>query len=283
MGVVDPEDGDPLVHPELHDAEQLLPERAPRRALEVEGIDVLVALRGVLGVLDGAVRAVAEPLGVLGHPGVVGRALEGQVERQLEAARPGRGDDRAEVLERAELGVHRGVAALGRADRPRAAGVAGAGALRVVGALAEGPPDRVDRRQVEDVEAEVGDVVEAVEHVAERPVGRGPVAGGRPERAGPLAADGGRPGEQLVPRAEQRPLALDEHVDDRGGGGVGPAQPAPVQLARGGPARCRPDRSGRASPRGAAGRLRRPGARPRPGAPPRRTPRAAPPRRAARR
>ena len=42
------------------------------------------------------------------------------------------------------------------ADRPRAAGVVGAGDERVVAALAVREADRVDRRQVEHVEAELG-------------------------------------------------------------------------------------------------------------------------------
>ena len=56
----------------------------------------------------------------------------------------------------AELGMDRVVAAGLVADRPRAAGVVGAGVERVVAALAVRVADRVDRRQVEDVEAELG-------------------------------------------------------------------------------------------------------------------------------
>ena len=49
------------------------------------------------------------------------------------------------------------VAALGPADGPRAAGVVGRRRERVVAALAVGDADRVDRRQVHDVEAHLGD------------------------------------------------------------------------------------------------------------------------------
>ena len=59
--------------------------------------------------------------------------------------------------DRAELGVHGVVAALGGADRVRRAGIVRAGDERVVAALAVLAADRVDRQQVEDVEAEVGD------------------------------------------------------------------------------------------------------------------------------
>ena len=52
---------------------------------EVDRVDVLVLLRRVLGVADRAVGPVVEPLGVLGDPRVVGRALERVVERDLHA------------------------------------------------------------------------------------------------------------------------------------------------------------------------------------------------------
>ena len=72
-----------------------------------------------------------------------------------------RGDQAAEVVERAELRQDRGVAAFVGADRPRAADVVGLGDERVVAALALDPADRVDRREVQDVEAEPGDVRQA--------------------------------------------------------------------------------------------------------------------------
>src|SRR5262249_22048752 len=75
--VVYPKDSYALVDPELDYALELLPERAPLLSIEVEGVDVLVLLGWVLGVLDGAVGPGAEPLRVLAHVGVVGRDLEG--------------------------------------------------------------------------------------------------------------------------------------------------------------------------------------------------------------
>ena len=67
-----------------------------------------------------------------------------------------------EVLDRAEVGVHGLVAAGLVADRPGGAGVLRSGGEGVVGALAVGQADRVDRRQVEDVEAELGEPRELV-------------------------------------------------------------------------------------------------------------------------
>ena len=72
-----------------------------------------------------AVGAVVEPLGMLAHPRVIGRALDREVERDLHAELRGAAHEAVEVVERAELGVDGVVAALGAADRPRAARIAG--------------------------------------------------------------------------------------------------------------------------------------------------------------
>jgi hypothetical protein len=76
------------------------------------------------------------------------------------------------------------------ADRPRAADVALLRRLGVVPALAVRLPDRVDRRQVEDVEAEVGEARQELAHAGE---------------AAPRAR------EELVPRAEAAEHAVDVH------------------------------------------------------------------------
>ena len=123
----------------------------------VEVVDVLVLLGRVLGVLDRAVGPLQEPLGVLGQPRMVGRRVERDVQAHVHAVLVGGRAQRLEVVHRPELGVHGVVPALGGADRVRRAGIVGAGGERVVAALAVLAPDRVDRREVQDVEAEVGD------------------------------------------------------------------------------------------------------------------------------
>ncbi len=91
-------------------------------------------------------------------------------------ARPPRSVSRAASTSRrksssaAEVGVDRGVPALVRPDRPRHARVRRTGGFRVVRALAERPADRVDRRQVEHVEAHPDHVVEPGDDVVERTV-----------------------------------------------------------------------------------------------------------------
>ena len=137
------------------DVEQRLPEPAPVLGLEVDVVDVLVFLGRVLRVLERPVRAAVEPLGMLLQPRVIRRALDREVERDLDPRRPRRGDQRVEVLPRAEVRVQRVVAALLRADRPRRADVAFGVLDRVVLALPVRVADRVDRRQVHDVEAEL--------------------------------------------------------------------------------------------------------------------------------
>ena len=121
--VVDAEHLHAAVDPVQHHRQQRVPQRAPVRRLPVDVVDVLVALGRVLGVLERAVGAAVKPLGVLGQPRVVGRALDREVERDVDAV-AGRGSgQRAQVVDRAELGVDRVVAAGGVADRPRRAGV----------------------------------------------------------------------------------------------------------------------------------------------------------------
>jgi hypothetical protein len=120
------------------------------------------------------------------------------------------GDERAEVRQRAELRVDRVVPALLGADRPRRADVLRAGLDGVVAALAVDPADRVDRREIDDVEVHRGD-------------GRQPFGGGREcavldrdrvrAHLGALGA-----GEVLVPRGEQGALAVHpDHVRPGGG------------------------------------------------------------------
>src|SRR5690349_11075181 len=82
-----------------------------------------------------------------------------------------------------------------RADRPRAAGVVGPGFEGVVRALAVRLADGVDRRQVDDVEAHLGDGGETFHRGAERPAPR------------PYRALGAR--EELVPGAVESALPVD--------------------------------------------------------------------------
>ena len=199
VGVVDAEDLDALVDPEQHEVAQLVPDRRYRLAVEVDVDDVLVLLGRILGELDGAVRPPVEPLGMLHEPRMVARALNGEIEGELEAVAVGGLDQGGEVVPGAELRVERIVSALGRADGIGAARVAGRSRQAVVAALARGSADRMDRREVEHVEAHVAHVGQAFDHVAERAV------------AVRIAALG--PGEHFVPGGEAGRRAVGENLE----------------------------------------------------------------------
>src|SRR5216684_2253765 len=194
--VVDAEDAHALLDPVEEHGAQLRPERLARGPHPIEVDDVLVPLGGVLGGLDGPVRAALEPLWVLLHVRVVGRALERDVVRHLDPALGGALHEPAEVGQRAQLRMDRLVAALRAADGPRAADVVGRGGERVVLALAPGAPDGMDGRQVDHVEAQLLHVGQHAFRVRERAV------------ATRLAARRAR--EQLVPGAEDGALPLGE-------------------------------------------------------------------------
>ena len=141
--------------------------------------------------------------------GVVRGGLQRDVDGHLEPVAPGRADEDVEVVEGAEVGVEGVVAAVGGADGVRAAGVAVLGGEAVVLALARRRADGVHRGEVDDVEAHGGD--------GRQPLGRGAQRAGAPDAglfvvAGALGAR-----EDLVPRAEQRELALDEQGVCRAG------------------------------------------------------------------
>src|SRR5690606_23635996 len=122
--------------------------RAGITAVEVDVDDVLVLLRRVLGVTDAAVRSPGEPARMLLQPGVVRRALDGEVQGDLQAMLAGGADQFAEILATAQLRVDGLVAALLAADRIGAAGIVRPGGERIVAALAMGVADGVDRREI---------------------------------------------------------------------------------------------------------------------------------------
>ena len=77
--VVDAEDPHALLDPVPHDPQHLV-EDALGIVVEVDRVDVLVLLRRVLGVPDGAVGELGEPVGMLGDPRVIGGGLQREVE-----------------------------------------------------------------------------------------------------------------------------------------------------------------------------------------------------------
>jgi hypothetical protein len=131
---------------------------------------------------------------------MVGRALEGDVEGDVDSPLSRFLHQLVEVFKRAEGGKDRLVSALFRADRPGAADLARLRAHRVVLALAPGRADRMDRRKVQDVEAQLLHVGQERDDVLER---------------GVLAVAARRAREHLVPRGEARLHGIDHHLERR--------------------------------------------------------------------
>ena len=141
--------------------------------------------------------------------GVVRRALERDVQRDLDPEILGGAHEVAEVVERAELWMDRLVPALGTSDGPRAADVVGAGGQSVVLALARRAADRMDGRQVHDVEPELSHVRQHLLRVAEGAV--------------PFRIARGRARKKFVPGAEDRTIPLGEDAQlavEAGGDGT---------------------------------------------------------------
>src|SRR5664279_1647148 len=92
------------------------------------------------------------------QPGMVGRTLHGEVERDLELEPLGGRDEAAKVLQRPQFRMHGVMAAFGGANGVGASGMAFSRGHRVVAALAVGVADGVNRGQVHHVEAHRGDI-----------------------------------------------------------------------------------------------------------------------------
>ena len=126
--------------------------------------------------------APAEPVRMLRQPGMIGRALDREIERDLQSVVLRRRHQRAEV----------GAACRARgwiaswppsrtADRIRAARIVRFGAQRIVAALAVGRADRMDRRKVQHVETHGADRRQTRDHIVERAMLRRIVGGANAE------------------------------------------------------------------------------------------------------
>ncbi len=112
---------------------------------------------------------------MLPGPWVVGGALQGEIECDLELEFLRSGDEIAEVLLGAEFGVDGVVTALVGADRPGRPDVVRAGDESVVRSLAVDLADRMDRGEVDDVESHRRDAWEIGGGRGEGAVPRGSV------------------------------------------------------------------------------------------------------------
>src|SRR5207237_275508 len=108
-------------------------------------------------VLDRAVGPFAEPLRVLANVRVIGRALERDIHRDLEAGFVGAFDECPKVVEGAEFVVNRFVSGFGRAGGPRAAGIRGSRRWAGSWAFAMGLADGMNGREIKNIKAHFGD------------------------------------------------------------------------------------------------------------------------------
>src|SRR5436853_1975948 len=119
--IIDPKNAHAARDPEQEDPLQLVPQGPPLGSLEIERIDILIFLGRVFSVLNGAIRALAEPLRMFPGIRVIGRALERDIECDLESLLLGFGDQSLEVFDGAQLRMNRSVAAFLGSNCPRAA------------------------------------------------------------------------------------------------------------------------------------------------------------------
>jgi len=103
MRIVDSEYPHALRDPVFDHTPQLFLQRLARIRLEVEGVDVLVFLGRVFGVLDRPVRTFQEPLGMLANVRMIRRALKRDVHRDLDSAFAALEYQMLEVVDRAQL------------------------------------------------------------------------------------------------------------------------------------------------------------------------------------
>src|SRR5262249_31779441 len=107
MRIIDAEDPHALFDPKKEDALQFLPELSPIRSLKIQGINVLILFGWILRILNRAVRACAEPFPMLLHVGMIGAALERDIERNFQAVIGRFRDESSKILQGSQVWVNR--------------------------------------------------------------------------------------------------------------------------------------------------------------------------------
>src|SRR5580658_7189504 len=100
MRIIDSEDPDTLIHPEQDNALQLIPQVGPLRGLKLERVNILILLGRILGVLNGSIRAPAEPIRVLANVRMLRRGLKRQVNGNFETKLVRAIDQASKILHR---------------------------------------------------------------------------------------------------------------------------------------------------------------------------------------
>src|SRR5260370_23869488 len=90
VGVVDPEDLHSLFDPEQHDVAERVPQRAGVLGRGIRVNDILVFLGRIFRIAYRSIRPSLEPLRMVRGPGMIERALNGEVKRVFHLVRTAR-------------------------------------------------------------------------------------------------------------------------------------------------------------------------------------------------
>src|SRR5207245_7050809 len=150
--IVHAKDARTALRPKKYDALCLGPQCAPVLAPKVERINVFVFFRRLLGVFDGTVRSFVKPFGMFLDVGMIGRAIECEIERDFHSAFSHLFLEPVEVRKCAERWLDRLVAARFTANCPRYARVTRFADDGVIASFAIRVTDRMNRRKINDIE-----------------------------------------------------------------------------------------------------------------------------------
>lgn len=159
VGVLDTKNRDIVIEPELQHPKNLGVQPLGV-VVEVQSIDVCLRLRWILRARDAAIDRGGEPFGVRAAPRMIRCTLQREVERDFNAACPRVSN---EIVDCAQAWINCIVATVGRSDRGWRARVARLRGGCVVAAFAIDGADRIDWRQIDDVETHVHDRIDALE------------------------------------------------------------------------------------------------------------------------
>src|ERR1035441_8031340 len=154
--------------PVEEDALQLFPHPRPVFALKIKRVNVLILFRRILSILNRAIGPLLEPVLMLLHIWVVRRRLKRNVERNRKIQPHGLGNEALEVVDRSKIRMNLLVPTIIRPNGPRAAKIALYRLWRIIAPLPKFPPDRMNRRQIHDVEAQFSHIVQSLFTIRKR-------------------------------------------------------------------------------------------------------------------
>src|SRR5258708_33833996 len=103
MRIINANDGDLMIGPKEDDPFHLIPQLSPIFVVEINRINVLIFFWRILGIFDRAVRTMEKPFGVVANVRVIGRTIDGKVERHLHPSASYLAYEPIEILQGPEL------------------------------------------------------------------------------------------------------------------------------------------------------------------------------------